>query len=71
MPTYRRITEVNVFGLILGIKKCLPLVRAAKGRVVTITSGLAFMTVPTRTPYVMTKYAMEGFHDTLRYEMQA
>ena len=46
------------------------MIRAAKGRVVTITSGLAFMTVPTRTPYVMTKYAMEGFLDSLRYEME-
>merc|ERR1719411_1529604 len=26
---------------------------------------------PTRSPYCLTKYALEGFHDVLRYEMRA
>ena len=29
------------------------------------------MTVPTRSPYCLTKYALEGFHDVLRYEMRS
>lgn len=71
MDTYRRAMDINVFGMIAGIKTFLPLIRSAKGRVVTITSGLGRMAVPTRSPYCFTKYALEGFHDCLRYEMKA
>ena len=52
--TYRKIMEVNVFGLIRGTQLSLPLVRQAKGRIVTITSGLARMAVPTRYVYFVT-----------------
>ena len=70
MDTYRKITEVNLLGLINGVKKVAPLLRRSKGRIVSITSGLARNAVPTRSPYVMTKYASNGFHDCLRYEME-
>ena len=84
MDTYRRALDINVLGLIQGIQTVLPLIRKAKGRVVTITSGLGVMAVPTRlvkevelvknltwrSPYCLTKYALEGFHDVLRYEMK-
>jgi len=69
MDTYKRAADINVFGLIRGIQIFLPLLRGAKGRVVTITSGLGRMAVPTRSSYVFTKYALEGFHDCLRYEI--
>lgn len=71
IDTYKKAMDINVFGMISGIKTFLPLIRSAKGRVVTITSGLGRMAVPTRSPYCLTKYALEGFHDCLRYEMKA
>jgi len=71
MDTYRKAMDINVFGLIDGIKTFLPLIRSGKGRIVTITSGLGRMAVPTRSPYCLTKYALEGFHDCLRYEMKS
>jgi len=71
MATYRRALDINVLGLVQGIQTMLPLIRRAKGRVVTITSGLGVMAVPTRSPYCLTKYALEGFHDVLRYEMRS
>ena len=71
MATYRKIMEVNMFGIIRGVQICLPLIRKAQGRVVSTTSGLAKMAVPTRSPYVFTKYALSGFMDVLRYEMEA
>jgi len=40
METYERIININLLGVIRGTKAMLPLVRAAQGRVVTITSGL-------------------------------
>ena len=87
VETHRRALEVNVLGVLAGVKTMLPLIRAARGRVVTITSGLGRMAVPTRcgvthnttrpgqtamsrSPYVGTKYALEGVLDCLRYEMR-
>lgn len=70
MATYRKIAEVNMFGLIRGVQLALPLLRKNKGRIVTITSGLSRMAVPTRSPYIFTKYAVMGFFDCLRYEME-
>ena len=63
--------EVNMFGIIQGVQTCLPLIRKCQGRIVSTTSGLARQTVPTRSPYVFTKYALAGFMDVLRYEMEA
>ena len=48
MDTFRKAMEVNVLGVLAGVKTMLPLIRQAKGRVVTITSGLGRMAVPTR-----------------------
>lgn len=70
LDTYRRITEINVFGVIAVTQAFLPMIRRAKGRVVNITSGLARMAVPMRSPYVLSKYAVEGLSDVLRYEMK-
>ena len=69
VDTHRRALEVNVLGVLAGVKTMLPLIRAARGRVVTITSGLGRMAVPTRSPYVGTKYALEGALDCLRSDL--
>ena len=71
MATYRKIMEVNMFGIIQGVQTCLPLIRKCQGRIISTTSGLARQTVPTRSPYVFSKYALAGFMDVLRYEMEA
>jgi len=70
MKTYRRIADINVFGLMMGTQKILPLIRPNKGRIVTITSGLVCGGAPSRSPYVFTKYAAVGFLECLRYEMR-
>ena len=71
METFKKAMDVNVHGVLAGVKTMLPLIREAQGRVVTITSGLGRMAVPTRSPYVGTKYALEGILDCLRYEMRS
>jgi len=71
METFKKAMDVNVHGVLAGVKTMLPLIREARGRVVTITSGLGRMAVPTRSPYVGTKYALEGILDCLRYEMRS
>lgn len=58
--TARRITAVNVDGVVLGIVKTLPMVRAAAGTVV-VTASIAGLQPYVADPfYAMTKHAVIG-----------
>ncbi|XP_042309889.1 D-beta-hydroxybutyrate dehydrogenase, mitochondrial-like [Sceloporus undulatus] len=70
MDTYKKLAEVNLWGTVRTTKAFLPLIRRAKGRVVNISSMLGRMASPARSPYCITKFAVEAFSDCLRYEMQ-
>lgn len=69
LPTqdFRDVIETNLIGHFAVTKAFLPLVRAARGRVVFIGSlGVAF---PYASPYHASKFAIEGFAESLRAEM--
>ncbi|XP_042889687.1 D-beta-hydroxybutyrate dehydrogenase, mitochondrial-like [Penaeus japonicus] len=70
IETFRKVAEVNLFGLIATTKAFLPLVRRAKGRIVNVTSVSGCMGVRICSPYISSKYAVEGFSDCLRLEMK-
>lgn len=60
----------NVFGWIELNNRLMPLFRAAgEGRIVFNSSILGFMALPYRGAYNASKYAIEGFADTLRIEL--
>jgi len=69
MTLYQKQVDVNLWGTVRVTKSVLPLIRKAKGRVVTVTSGISRSAHPGRSAYCISKYATEGFMDTLRYEM--
>ncbi|XP_071953165.1 D-beta-hydroxybutyrate dehydrogenase, mitochondrial-like [Antedon mediterranea] len=69
IETIKRIAEVNVYGTIRVTKAFLPMIRRCKGRVVNVGSISGLSTIPGNGAYCMTKYAIECFNDTLRYEM--
>lgn len=70
LSTFKKISEVNVFGLITATQTFLPLIRRAQGRVVNVASMLGRMGVPMRSPYVLSKFAVEGLSDCLRHEIK-
>jgi len=67
---YERQMNVNLWGSVRVTRSVLPLIRQAKGRVVTVTSGIARAAAPGRSPYCMSKAALESFMECLRYEME-
>ncbi|AUI71940.1 SDR family oxidoreductase [Companilactobacillus alimentarius] len=70
MDQVRYMFEVNVFGLANMTKAVLPIMRAQKsGVIVNLSSALALTTLPTMGFYSATKYAVEGYSDTLRQEV--
>jgi len=61
--------QVNVYGVFRVTKAFLPLVIAAKGRVVNISSISAFLTGNGSSAYAMSKAAVEAFTGVLANEM--
>ncbi|XP_048248482.1 retinol dehydrogenase 16-like isoform X1 [Haliotis rufescens] len=70
MAVYRRVSEVNLFGMVRICKSFLPLVRQRKGRVINVTSVRGLIACHAHSAYVMSKFGAEGFTDCLRLEMR-
>jgi len=65
-----QVLDVNVMGTYRVNKKFLPLVMAAGGRIVNVSSETGWQTAaPFNGPYVMSKYAIEAYSDALRREL--
>jgi len=65
--------EANVFGTMELTNRVLPIMRAqgerGQGRIVMISSILGLVAMPWRGNYNASKFALEGFSDTLRLEL--
>lgn len=64
-----RVLEVNLLGTWRVTAAALPALRAARGRVVNISSGLAHLAVPFATAYGASKRGVVGYSDQLRAEV--
>ncbi|KAL4613065.1 corticosteroid 11-beta-dehydrogenase isozyme 2-like isoform X1 [Arapaima gigas] len=69
MTTYRGCMEVNFFGTLNVTKTFLPLLRQAKGRIVTISSPSGEQPFPCLAAYGASKAALNLFINTLRHEL--
>ncbi len=67
----RRVLEVNVVGQVAVTQAMLPLLRAARGRVVNMSSIGGRMAAPIVGPYAASKFALEAISDALRREVAA
>ncbi len=70
VDSFRRQFEVNVIGQVAVTQACLPLLRKARGRILTTGSIAGFFATPALAPYSMSKYAIESFNDALRRELR-
>jgi NAD(P)-dependent dehydrogenase (short-subunit alcohol dehydrogenase family) len=61
--------EVNFFGLVLTTRQLLPQLRAAHGRIINISSLLGFSGMPLGSMYCASKFAVEGFSESLAFEL--
>lgn len=67
----RRIMEVNYFGVLALTRKLLPTFRAQRhGRIVVISSESAFAGQPGNSPYCASKWAIEGWAESIAYEVE-
>ncbi|MGS2648637.1 SDR family NAD(P)-dependent oxidoreductase [Streptosporangium sp. LJ11] len=70
LDALRRQYEVNVFGQIAVTQAMLPMLRASRGRVVTVGSVGSWITLPFGGPLCSSKHAIRSLNDALRMEVK-
>lgn len=70
MEAWRRQMETNFFGLIAVTKAVLPIMRMQRaGLIINVSSVSGLTGFPGYAPYAASKFAVEGFSESLRQEM--
>ncbi|MED1470334.1 SDR family oxidoreductase [Bacillus salipaludis] len=68
---WKKVFEVNVQGVFLGIKAVLPQMKERKsGTIITISSDVGRYTIPNGAAYTATKYAVQGFSGSVAQEVR-
>jgi NAD(P)-dependent dehydrogenase (short-subunit alcohol dehydrogenase family) len=62
--------EVNFTGLALLTRDLLPALRAARGRLICVSSVLGYAGLPLSSLYCASKHAVEGLGEALAYELE-
>lgn len=62
--------EVNFFGTVLLTQKLIPLIRKAKGKILNFSSAFGFLGFPLTSLYCASKFAIEGWSESLYYELK-
>jgi short-subunit dehydrogenase len=68
---YEDLMKVNLWGSVWCTHAALPQIKAARGRIVAVSSLSGLLGVPGRSAYAATKFAMTGFFEALRSEMKS
>lgn len=63
--------DVNYYGCVNTTIAALPILQKSKGAICVVSSLGGVMPFPRQTLYNASKYALMGFYDTLRMELQA
>jgi NADP-dependent 3-hydroxy acid dehydrogenase YdfG len=72
LTDWRWVVDVNLFGVIHGIRTFVPaLVAQAEGHVVNTASAAAWRAAPAMAPYAATKHAVLAISEALRAELRA
>lgn len=70
--SFRKVIEVNFFGVVNVTKALLPLLKKNKGsRIINLSSVAGFLSAPMMAAYDASKHAVEGYAKALRAEMKA
>lgn len=69
LSVYREIFEINYFGMVELVRSFIPLLIESSGRIIVVGSTAGKVAVPFAAPYASSKFAVEGFCDSLRREL--
>lgn len=69
LEVFRKVIDTNFWGTVYATKFCLPAILESNGSIIGISSINGFRGTPARTAYTASKYAMNGFFESLRTEI--
>ena len=69
LDVFRKVMNINFNGTLYATKYCLPYILKTKGSIVGVSSINGYRGTPARTAYSASKYAMNGFFESLRTEV--
>lgn len=72
MTQQQKLFDINVFGIVRMMNAVLPHMRSrGSGRIVNISSIFGFMPAPYMAAYSATKYAVEGYSESVDHEVRS
>ena len=69
LEVFHKVMDTNFWGSVYATKFCLPQILENKGSIVGVSSINGYRGTPARTAYTASKYAMNGFFESLRTEV--
>ena len=69
LDTFKKVMDINFYGSVYATKYALPHLLKSKGSIVAVSSINGHRGTPGRSAYTASKYAMEGFFESLRTEV--
>jgi len=66
---FKRVMDVNFYGAVYCTYHALPYLKETGGRIVNVSSLGGVLAIPFNTSYVASKFAVNGFSDSLRLEL--
>lgn len=69
LDVLRKLMDINFWGTVFMTKYCLPSIISRQGSITGISSVAGYRGLPGRTGYCASKFAMNGFLETLRTEL--
>lgn len=69
VDVFKMVMDINFYGTLYATKYALPHILKTKGSIVGVSSINGYRGTPARTAYTASKYAMNGFFESLRTEV--
>ncbi len=70
LSLFKQVIAVNLYGTVYCTYYALPCLKETRGRIVNISSLGGLLAIPFNTSYVASKFAVMGFSDSLRMEVE-
>jgi dehydrogenase/reductase SDR family member 7B len=69
IEVFKKVMDINFWGAVYATKYCLDSITKEKGSIIGISSINGYRGTPARTAYTASKFAMNGFFESLRTEL--
>lgn len=69
LEVFEKLIQINFFGSIYATKSAIPHLLESKGTIIAISSINGRRSTPARSAYTSSKFAIQGFFETLRMEV--